>query len=79
MGGPTGDGPPVAEVQSGVELMESTDGRTWEQRRLQDEIAYSLGDAKQIEDDDDVLNVSLADAARPDSAQVFAFKNARKL
>jgi len=60
-------------------LMESTDGRTWEQRRLQEEIAYSLGDAKQIEDDDDVLNVSLADAARPDSAQVFAFKNARKL
>ena len=60
-------------------LMESTDGRTWEQRRLQDEIAFSLGDAKQIEDDDDVLNVSLADAARPDSAQVFAFKNARKL
>jgi len=60
-------------------LMESTDGRIWEQRRLQDEVAYSLGEVDLIEGDDDVLNASLMDQSAAGGAQVFAFKNARKL
>ena len=61
-------------------LMASTSEGVWQQRRMQEEVAYALADVDILERDDDVLNASTAEQfpSPSGSQRVFSFKNAMK-